>query len=91
VTHSGRATVVVTDAATLRPLRAAVLRPGQPAKAADYPEDGLASTLHLAALDDHGAVVGCATFFPDPYPEDPARAAWRRPRQAPPDPLRGKG
>ena len=91
MTESRLPTVVVADAATLRPLRAAVLRPGQPAQAADYPEDSLASTVHLAALDDHGAVVGCATFFPDPYPEDPARAAWRLRGMATAEQVRGQG
>ncbi len=84
-------TVVPSDAATVQPLRAAVLRPGQPLQAADYPEDHLASTLHLAALDAHGSVVGCATFFPDPYPEDPARPAWRLRGMATAEEVRGQG
>lgn len=52
----------------VRPLRAAVLRAGQPLAASVYPEEHLASTLHLAAISPEGAVVGCSTWFAEPPP-----------------------
>jgi predicted GNAT family N-acyltransferase len=84
-------TVVVTDVENLRPLRWAVLRPGRPLEETVYLEDHLASTLHLAALGDDGTVVGCATFFPEPYPVDPDRPAWRLRGMATAEAVRGQG
>lgn len=60
-------------AGTIRPLRHAVLRPGQPPGASAYPQDDDPETLHLAAYDDD-QLVGCATFFPEPLGDEPA---WR--------------
>lgn len=53
-------------------VRRAVLRPGFPPGAEAFPEDDLADTMHVAARDDSGAVVGVATFFPAPYEGRPA-------------------
>lgn len=75
-------------AATVRPLRHAVLRPGQPATASAYPQDEVPDTLHLAAYDDVGAVVGCATFFPEPLDGEPA---WRLRGMATAPAVRGQG
>jgi predicted GNAT family N-acyltransferase len=75
-------------AATIRPLRHAVLRPGQPAAAATYPQDDAPDTLHLAAYDDAGSVVGCATFFPESLEGEPA---WRLRGMATAPAVRGQG
>lgn len=75
-------------AATIRPLRHAVLRPGQPVSASAYPLDDDPQTLHLAAYDDTGAVVGCATFFPEPLDGEPA---WRLRGMATAPAVRGQG
>lgn len=58
-------------------LRHAVLRAGLPAEAAGYPQDGRPGTFHLAAYDGEGTVVGCVTFFPDPWRGGPGAAAHR--------------
>jgi GNAT superfamily N-acetyltransferase len=55
-------------AEVVRPLRSAVLRAGQPLAASVYPEEHLATTVHLAARSPDGAVVGCATWFAEPPP-----------------------
>jgi GNAT superfamily N-acetyltransferase len=54
------------------PLRHAVLRPGRPVTASVYAEDDQA--VHIGAWDDD-LLVGCATVFPDPWPDAPT--AWR--------------
>ncbi|MFC5720120.1 GNAT family N-acetyltransferase [Streptomyces gamaensis] len=69
----------VVPVAEIFGLRHPVLRPGLPAEAAVYPEDGDPRTFHVAAYDGAGAVRACVTFFPDPFPH-PAPgtdAAWR--------------
>jgi predicted GNAT family N-acyltransferase len=66
--------VVQVDAATVRPLRHAVLRAGRPAAESVYPQDDLADTVHLAAVDPDGTVVACGTFFPEALGGEPA---WR--------------
>ncbi len=55
-------------------LRWSVLRTGLPRDTAEYPEDKLPDTFHLAARDPDGTVVCCGTFFPDPFDGAPA---WR--------------
>jgi GNAT superfamily N-acetyltransferase len=55
-------------------LRWAVLRTGLPREAAVYEQDALPGAFHVAAYRaDPGpgadAVLGCATFFPQPYPD----------------------
>lgn len=65
--------VVAVGADAVRPLRAAVLRPGLPLSESVYPQDADPATLHLAALAE-GGVVGCATFFPEPLDGEPG---WR--------------
>ena len=67
-------TVVEVDAATVRPLRHVVLREGRPETESVYPQDELPEAFHLAVLDEHGRVVACGTFFPEPYE---GRSAWR--------------
>lgn len=58
------------------PLRHAVLRPGRPVTASVYVTDERA--VHIGAWDsraDGDLLVGCATVFPDPMPDEPG--AWR--------------
>jgi ribosomal protein S18 acetylase RimI-like enzyme len=65
--------VRLVDAATVRPLRHAMLRAGRPAEESFYPPDELDETIHLAAyVNDE--VVGTVTFFPEPLDGEPA---WR--------------
>ena len=60
------------DAATVRPLRHDVLRPGRALDESNYPVDSTA--VHLAAYDDE-RIVGVATIFPEPTPDE--AKAWR--------------
>jgi predicted N-acetyltransferase YhbS len=52
----------------LVPLRRSVLRDGRTDLPASYPSDDDASTLHLAAIDPDGEVVGGVTVVVDPLP-----------------------
>jgi predicted GNAT family N-acyltransferase len=79
------------------PLRAAVLRPGLPVDTARYEQDLLPTTVHLAALSDATteatteattAVIGCATWSPEPYQ---GRPGWRLRGMATADTVRGQG
>jgi predicted GNAT family N-acyltransferase len=70
------------------PLRAAVLRVGLPIDTARYEQDTLPTTVHLAALDDTGTVVGCATWSPEPYQ---GRAGFRLRGMASAEQVRGQG
>ncbi|HEX5566238.1 MAG TPA: GNAT family N-acetyltransferase [Streptomyces sp.] len=50
-------------------LRWEVLRPGLPREAAVFAEDADPATFHIAARNGADpAVMGCGTFFPDPFP-----------------------
>jgi predicted N-acetyltransferase YhbS len=62
----------VARAEEIRELRRDVLRPGGSLDPSAYDLDSL--TLHVGAFDGE-AVVGCASFFPEPYEDEPA--AWR--------------
>jgi predicted GNAT family N-acyltransferase len=78
----------------IRPLRAAVLRAGRPWSESVYPKDELATTVHLAALSAADVVVGCSTWFADPWtsPEAPAgELAWRLRGMATAPGVRGTG
>ena len=78
------------DAATIRPLRRAILRPTRPPEASVYDQDDAATTVHLAAYDDNtGALVGCVTVFPEAVADEPY--AWRLRGMAVDAPLRGNG
>jgi predicted GNAT family N-acyltransferase len=70
------------------PLRSQVLRPGLPLAESNYAEDLDASTLHLAALDEGGEVVGCSTWFPEDWQ---GRPAWRLRGMATSPSVRGTG
>ena len=56
-------------------MRHEVLRPSLPLESAMYPEDDNPEVLHLAARDDASAVIGCVTFFPEPF--EGAQRSWR--------------
>ncbi|MGK5450002.1 GNAT family N-acetyltransferase [Streptomyces radiopugnans] len=50
-------------------LRWEVLRPGLPREAAAFPEDGDPAAFHIASYEgDAPEVLGCGTFFPEPFP-----------------------
>lgn len=76
------------SAATILPLRHAVLRPGQPPGASAYRQDDEPETLHLAAYDHADRLVGCATFFSEPLDGVPA---WRLRGMATAPGARGSG
>ncbi len=82
-------------AAETRPLRSAVLRPGQPPESLVYPGDEDPGTFHAGAVQD-GEVVGIATVYPEPMPlapdadVDPRRAFRLRGMATRPD-LQGTG
>jgi GNAT superfamily N-acetyltransferase len=64
------------SAAEVRPLRAEILRPGQPPEALVYPGDEDAGTLHLTATDE-GLIVGIVSTMADGYPNSPMLGDWR--------------
>jgi predicted GNAT family N-acyltransferase len=81
------------DVDVVRPLRAAVLRAGRPWRESVYPQDDLATTVHLAAYDPAGLLVGCSTWFADPWEHVPVPAAltWRLRGMASAPEARGTG
>ncbi len=64
------------SAEATRPIRREVLKPGLPESAVHLPGDDDPSTMHLGAFVDE-ALVGIATFFPDPAPVDGSDTDWR--------------
>ena len=70
------------------PLRRAVLRAGLPAHESDYEPDRDPATVHLAAVDPSGQVLGCSTWFPQPWRGTPA---WRLRGMATAPAARGTG
>lgn len=64
------ARIVVVDGAATRELRRAVLRPGWPVGAPMHGDDN-PDAIHLAAVDPHGAVMGCCLVLPHPFPARP--------------------
>jgi len=74
--HTGVVISAVPRAAILA-LRHAVLRPNLPIETAMYPEDDHPEVLHLARVDEAGAVLSCVTFFPEPTRYAPGAVAWR--------------
>ncbi|MFL6239168.1 MAG: GNAT family N-acetyltransferase [Actinomycetes bacterium] len=77
------------DAATIRPLRRAILRPTRPPEASVYDQDDDASTAHFAAYDESRRLIGCVTVFPEPVDDEPR--AWRLRGMAVEADLRGSG
>lgn len=58
------------SAAETRPLRAEILRPGQPPEALLYDGDEVAGSFHAGAFVN-GELVGIATVYPEPMPVPP--------------------
>ncbi|WP_395142644.1 GNAT family N-acetyltransferase [Armatimonas sp.] len=56
-------TIKETTADSLIALRWQVLRPGHPESAAHFAEDAAEGSVHFAALDTNGAVIGCASVI----------------------------
>src|SRR3954453_9921872 len=54
-------------AADILLLRAEILRPGLPLEESMYPQDDSPEARHLAVRLSGARIVGCATFFPDPW------------------------
>ncbi len=52
----------------VRPLRAAVLRPGRPAAESVFPGDDDDATVHVAAVDSQGGVLAVGSALPDAPP-----------------------
>lgn len=91
--ESRRMDVVVrpVPAPEVRPLRQAVLRPGQPPDASLYPGDDNPLTVHLGAYLD-GRLVGIASVYAELRPGAPAREpAWRLRGMASAADARGQG
>lgn len=81
--------IELADRSEIFDLRRSVLRPHLPPEASVYPEEGHPDTFHLAARDPGtGAVIGCATFFPQPLDGEPG---WRFRGMATVTDLRGRG
>jgi GNAT superfamily N-acetyltransferase len=59
-----------------RPLRLAILRPGQPPSALSYRGDDGPDTLHVGAFRD-GVQVGVASVYREPKPGVPDPGTWR--------------
>ena len=75
----------------VRPLRGAVLRPGQPPEALVYPGDDLPGALHAAVRDEDGSIVGVASIAPEPHPRNPRAGDWRLRGMATAPEARGRG
>lgn len=75
------------DAATVRPLRHAVLRPGQPLSEVTYPADEVGA--HFAAYDGD-RLLGVASVFAEDYP-DTGEPGWRLRGMAVDPAARGRG
>ena len=78
------------DAAAVRPLRQAVLRPHQRAEELVWPRDLEPSTLHVAAFDGD-RIVAVATVAEEPHPTAPAPEDWRVRGMATEPDARGSG
>jgi ribosomal protein S18 acetylase RimI-like enzyme len=86
----GAATITAISAEETHPLRAAVLRPHDPADVV-WPNDDAPGTLHVAARDDAGQIVGVATVAREPHRSDPRPGDWRIRGMATAPAARGRG
>jgi predicted GNAT family N-acyltransferase len=79
-------------AAEARPLRHAVLRPGEPAEQIVFPGDDDPRAWHLGAFRD-GRLVGIASIYVEPMPDvlDAAPTDWRLRGMATAAEVRGAG
>jgi len=74
----------------VRPLRAAVLRPGRPPEELVYPGDEDPASLHLA-VQIAGELAGIATVMPGGHPRDARPGDWRIRGMAVAEAHRGRG
>jgi GNAT superfamily N-acetyltransferase len=72
-------------------LRRRVLRAGTPSGAVTFAADDAPDTVHVAAVDDDGRIVGIATSLAAPCPHRPGRTARRLRGMAVEDSQRGSG
>jgi len=86
----GTPLVTLVDASVVRPLRHAVLRPGQPPASSQYAADDDARTGHAAVMTPDVVAVG--TVMPEAPPWEPGRLdAWRIRGMATVPEARGRG
>ena len=85
-----RIQVRAITAAETRPLRHAVLRPGQSFEQTVYSRDDHPETLHLGAFDGD-RLVAIASLYREARPHRPSRAAWRLRGMATDPDVRGGG
>ncbi len=78
------------SAEATRPLRHAVLRPGQSFEQTAYSRDDHPETVHLGAFDGD-RLVAIASLYREARPNRPSRAAWRLRGMATEPDLRGRG
>jgi GNAT superfamily N-acetyltransferase len=83
--------ICAVDAAAGRPLRMAVLRPGESADEPMYPLEGDPATLHFAAIGDREEVLAVGSVMPEAHPRDPRPNDWRIRGMATRADLRGSG
>jgi GNAT superfamily N-acetyltransferase len=78
VSSASHTEIIINQASAVevRPLRAELLRPGQPAEALVYPGDDEGGTLHLIAVHG-GHTVGIVSVMADGYASSPAPGDWR--------------
>lgn len=77
-------------AAETRPLRAAILRPGQPPETLIYPGDEADETAHFGAYSG-GELVGIASVYREPLPHENDSNAWRLRGMATITAMQGRG
>lgn len=87
---SDAARPVPVSARAVRPLRAAILRPGQAPEELVYPGDDDPRSRHLA-VHLEGQLVGIASVMADGYPPDPREGDWRIRGMAVEQAHRGRG
>lgn len=78
------------DAEDTRALRHAVLRPDQPFEATRYEEDAAPETTHFGCFRA-GKLVGVASVYREPSPEDEDAQGWRLRGMATDPEVRGLG
>lgn len=82
--------IEAVSAEDVRPLRHAVLRPGQPAESAIFAGDESPGTLHVAARVD-GQIASVGSILREPYPDGAGADDWRLRGMATTPALRGQG
>jgi GNAT superfamily N-acetyltransferase len=68
--------VRIVKATETWPLRLAVLRPGRPIEAAQFPGDDAATTRHFGAFRD-GSLLGIASLYLAEMPDQPGSTAYQ--------------